>query len=186
MNTQLIAMLYIILPLLLLPLVLPHLIQARPSAGVLLMADGPELAGAELPATSTAPQPADPDRYMHCCVVDADGHYVEFVLVLIDYDAEGAIYNVQHYTLNAGEQLVKATPPAMRPYAGAIGFIRPRWDFNIQAWYEDANPVEIAMWELEHPAPAATPAAPSLEEDMMTVLVDHEARLTAVEEGVTL
>ena len=36
------------------------------------------------------------------------------------------------------------------------------------------------------PAPEPEPPGPSLEEDMMTVLVDHEARLTAVETGVTL
>lgn len=36
------------------------------------------------------------------------------------------------------------------------------------------------------PAPRPVPQAPSLEEDMMTVLADHEARLTAVEEGVAL
>ena len=36
------------------------------------------------------------------------------------------------------------------------------------------------------PAPAPEPPGPSLEEDMMTIIVDHEARLTAVEEGVTL
>lgn len=36
------------------------------------------------------------------------------------------------------------------------------------------------------PAPAPEPPGPSLEEDMMEVLVEHEARLTAVETGVTL
>lgn len=39
------------------------------------------------------------------------------------------------------------------------------------------------------PAPAPEPPGPpgpSLEDDIMEVLVDHEARLTAVEEGVTL
>ena len=36
------------------------------------------------------------------------------------------------------------------------------------------------------PAPKPEPPGPSLEEDMMEVLVDHEARLTAVETGVTL
>lgn len=36
------------------------------------------------------------------------------------------------------------------------------------------------------PAPEPEPLGPSLEDDMMTMIVDHEARLTAVEEGVTL
>lgn len=36
------------------------------------------------------------------------------------------------------------------------------------------------------PAPVPEPPGPSLEDDMMTMIVDHEARLTAVEEGVTL
>lgn len=46
----------------------------------------------------------------------------------------------------------------------------------------------ITLTQLPEPAPAPEPVpqAPSLEEDMMTVLADHEARLTAVEEGVTL
>lgn len=36
------------------------------------------------------------------------------------------------------------------------------------------------------PTPAPEPPGPSLEDDMMTIIVDHEARLTAVETGVTL
>ncbi len=36
------------------------------------------------------------------------------------------------------------------------------------------------------PAPEQEPPGPSLEDDMMTMIVDHEARLTAVETGVTL
>lgn len=36
------------------------------------------------------------------------------------------------------------------------------------------------------PAPEPEPPRPSVEEDMMTIIVDHEARLTAVETGVTL
>ena len=36
------------------------------------------------------------------------------------------------------------------------------------------------------PAPEREPPGPSLEDDMMTMIVDHEARLAAVEEGVTL
>lgn len=46
----------------------------------------------------------------------------------------------------------------------------------------------ITLTQLPAPAPAPEPEppGPSLEDDMMTMIVDHEARLTAVEEGVTL
>lgn len=39
----------------------------------------------------------------------------------------------------------------MRPQAGAVGFIRPRWSGS--AWVEGATVEEIADWEAEHPAP---------------------------------
>ena len=46
----------------------------------------------------------------------------------------------------------------------------------------------ITLTQLPESAPAPEPESPgpSLEDDMMTMIVDHEARLTAVEEGVTL
>ena len=123
------------------------------------------------------------DRCM--CVVDADGNYVEFVMVTITRDELGALYTVHYYELGDGERLVDSqTAPPMRPHTGADGLVRPRWDGGTSAWVEGATAVEIAAWEADHPAPESQ--APSLEEDMMTVLVDHEARLTAVEEGVTL
>ncbi len=172
--------LYIILPLLLLPLVLPRLLQARPVARVLLMADGPALDGAGLSTTRMGPQPAPSDSYIHCCVVDADGYYVEFVLVLLERDADGVIYHVQHYALNEGEQLVSGTPPSMRPYAGAVGLIRPRWSFDRRVWCEDADTAEIAAWEAEHPAPEASQAAPTAEEQLRAD-VDFLAAIQGVE-----
>ena len=33
---------------------------------------------------------------------------------------------IQHYTLQDGEQLVDTTPPTMRPYTGAEGLVTPR------------------------------------------------------------
>ena len=145
-------------------------------------------------------------NYKHSCVVDAGGYYKIFVLVLLEpryhykpTDPENPDtqsveptmtmeWVVQNYTLAEGERLVDTTQPTTRPYAGAEGFIRPCWDDETAAWTEAATAEEIAAWVAEHPAPepASAPHVPSLEEDMMTVLVDHEARLTAVEEGVTL
>lgn len=142
--------------------------------------------------------------YKHSCVVDASGAYKTIVLVQLepryhykpidpknpDAPPEAPTMTmewvVQNYTLAEGERLVDTTQPTLRPYAGAPGLICPCWDDETAAWVEGATAEEIAAWEVEHPAPLPTQVAPSLEEDMMTVLVDHEARLTAVEEGVTL
>ena len=77
---------------------------------------------------------------------------------------------IQHYTLQDGEQLVDTTPPTMRPYTGAEGLVMPRWDAAASAWVEGATEEEIADWETEHPAPELPERAPTPEE-----------RLTALE-----
>lgn len=90
--------------------------------------------------------------YKHCCVVDAQGHYVTLVLVLLEENEEGQVEErVQYYALQEGERLVEAGPPTARPYAGAAGFVSPVWDDG--AWTEGASEEEIATWEAEHPAP---------------------------------
>lgn len=95
--------------------------------------------------------------YKHCCVVDAGGNYKTFVLVLVEPDqATGQDREtVQHYTIQPGETLINTAPPAPRPHAGAAGFVRPRWDADTHKWTEGATVAEIAVWEAEHPEPAA-------------------------------
>lgn len=84
-------------------------------------------------------------KYKHCCVVDADGAYKTFVLVLLEQGEDGeTVERVQHYKLAEGEQLIDAHPPAVRPYAGAAGFVKPRWDDDSAAWVEGATVEELA------------------------------------------
>lgn len=93
-------------------------------------------------------------NYKHSCVVDADGVYQTFVLVLLEQNEEGeTTENVQGYTLAEGEQLIDTVPPAMRQHAGTAGFITPKWDSDTGAWTEGATAEEIAAWEAEHPDP---------------------------------
>ena len=92
--------------------------------------------------------------YKHCCVVDANGVYQTFVLVLLGQDGDGAqTETVQGYTLAEGEQLIDTALPAMRQHAGTSGFITPKWDEDTEAWIEAATAEEIAVWEAEHPDP---------------------------------
>ena len=66
--------------------------------------------------------------------------------------------------------LVDTVPPTMRPYAGAAGFIRPKWDADTSVQTEAANEEEIAAWEAERPATELSEREPTAEE-----------RLTALE-----
>lgn len=122
-------------------------------------------------------------NYKHSCVIDAQKRYKTFVLVLLPQEGEGQI---QHYVLQEGEQLVDAAPPAMRPYAGAEGFVSPVWDAETGGWTEAASEEEIAAWEAEHPAQAATePAEP--EGDSATkadVQAVWDQMAAAIREGV--
>lgn len=112
-------------------------------------------------------------EYKHYCVIDAQGGYKTFVLTV-----DG---RVRHYALGAGERLLDAPAPAARPYAGAEGFIAPRW--NGTAWAEGASEAEAAAWEAEHPAPEER-RADSAGADLDAMLVDHEYRLTLLELGL--
>ena len=93
--------------------------------------------------------------YKHCCVVDADGAYKTFVLVLLEQGEDAEITGtVQGYKLGDGEQLLDAQPPLYKVNAGGAGFVKPRWDEGTAAWVEGASAEELAAWEAEHPAPA--------------------------------
>ena len=93
-------------------------------------------------------------EYKHSCVVNADGVYQTFVLVLLEQNEEGeTTENVQGYKLAEGEQLIDAALPATRQHAGTSGFITPKWDEDTEAWIEAATAEQIAEWEAEHPDP---------------------------------
>ena len=79
--------------------------------------------------------------------------YKTFVLALLVDSEEGSGWLAQNYSLMDDEQLVDTAPPIMRPYAGAAGFIRPKWDADTTDWTEAATEEEIAAWESEHPNP---------------------------------
>ncbi|MBM6725486.1 hypothetical protein [Pseudoflavonifractor phocaeensis] len=108
--------------------------------------------------------------YKHSCVVDTNAIYKTLVLVLLveneDHQQEEQI---QHYEMLEGEMLVDTVPPTMRPYAGAAGFIRPKWDAAASAWVEGATEEEVAAWEAEHPAPELPESVPTAE-DRLTAL----------------
>lgn len=106
--------------------------------------------------------------YKHCCVIDAEGSYSDFVQVHIYTLPDGSTEDrVQHYTLKPGERIVDAMTPTSKLYAGAAGFIRPVWDDIASAWVEAATPEEIVAWEAEHPIPP--PGPPTVEERMKLV-----------------
>ena len=102
-------------------------------------------------------------EYKHSCVIDANFIYKTLVLVLLTQVDQGQEqeWKVQNYTLAEGEQLVDTAPPTMRPYVGAAGFVRPKWDFDTSAWLEGATEDEIAAWEKEHPAPVSHQVTPT-------------------------
>lgn len=85
--------------------------------------------------------------YKHQCVVDASCNYRTLVLTWGD--------QVMHYKLRDGETLVDTAPPVLRPHAGAVGLVRPRWDTDTGEWQEAATEAEIAAWEAAHPDPNA-------------------------------
>ena len=98
--------------------------------------------------------------YKHLCVIDTQKLYKDFVQVLSLDEKE----QIQDYNLLEGESLVDTAPPVMRPYAGVVGFISPRWDAGTSAWVEAATEEEITAWEVEHPAPKKPEPTPTVEE----------------------
>ncbi len=121
--------------------------------------------------------------YKHSCVIDAEQKYKTFVLVLLDEDSE----QIQYYSLQDGEQLVDTVPPVMRPYAGAAGFVSPKWDADTGEWIEAANAEDIAAWEAEHPAPEVPEPEPEPSGDGATkadVQAVWDQMAAAIREGV--
>ena len=95
-------------------------------------------------------------KYKYCCVVDTDGTYKEYVLVLIEQREDGhTTENVQYYRLADGERLIDAPFPIRKENAGSTGFVKPRWDEGTTAWVEGATAEELAAWEVEHPDPVS-------------------------------
>lgn len=95
-------------------------------------------------------------NYKHSCVVDANGVYQTFVLVLLGQDGDGAqTETVQGYTLAEGERLIDALPPIIKAHAGSPGFVCPCWDEDAETWVEGASAEELAAWEAEHPDPVS-------------------------------
>lgn len=107
-------------------------------------------------------------NYHYSCVIDADGHFKELVLVV-----DGA---VQHYTLGEGDALVAAAMPDMRGHAGDGGFVSPVWDVSTGRWTESASAAEIAAWEAENPAPVVIEVPSQL--DMIEAQVTYTALMT--------
>lgn len=122
--------------------------------------------------------------YKHSCVIDAQNLYKTFVLVLfVENEEHQQEEQIQYYTLQEGEQLLDTAPPAMRPYAGAAGFVSPKWDTDTSAWVEAATEEEIAAWEAEHPAPELPdPSEPSGDlEQRVSELESEKADKTEVQ-----
>ena len=90
-------------------------------------------------------------EYRTYCLIDAKGYYVDLVVAKL---VDGTAPCAEWYTLKEGEILVDSAKPASRQYAGAVGFIRPKWDGS--AWAEDATAEEIAAWEAAHPVKVQT------------------------------
>ena len=105
--------------------------------------------------------------YHHACVIKSDGKYHEFVLVNEFDDGTEEVYA---YTLQDGETLIRAMPPAKKIHAESEGFIVPVW--NGDAWVEEASEEEITQWNTENPAPEIP--APSEDELQWQAITDLE------------
>ncbi|MGO5028980.1 hypothetical protein [Candidatus Agathobaculum pullicola] len=110
-------------------------------------------------------------EYKHFCVIDALKFYKTLVLVIIRNTPgeDGSVTSeaeVQYYAMLPGESLIETKPPSMRQHAGALGFVKPKWDEDSNRWAEGATEDEIADWEAEHPAPEEPepPAGGTLEQ----------------------
>ena len=118
-------------------------------------------------------------EYKHCCVIDILKFYKTLVLVIIRNTPgeDGSVTSeaeVQYYAMLPGESLIETKPPSMRQHAGALGFVKPKWDEDGNSWTEGATTEEIADWEAEHPAPEEP-------EDPTPPSGDLEGRVAALE-----
>jgi len=93
------------------------------------------------------------ENYKHSCVIDANGVYVDLVLVLLPDKGEP---EVQGYTLHEGESIIDFEPPEIKKKAGDNGFVAPKWDGT--KWVESATAEQIAALAptLEQARAAAT------------------------------
>lgn len=80
----------------------------------------------------------------HRCVIDRDGYYVTFVLLVEQDDGSTAPYS---YSLKSGESLIETSPPS--------NMITPRWING--GWREMATPEQIEAAKPE-PLPPAPPS----------------------------
>lgn len=118
-------------------------------------------------------------KYKYSCVIAQSGAYRDYVLVLLEESANGAVSEiVQSYVMQEGEQLIGTMPPVLRGHAGTEGFVSPVW--NGKTWTEGASAKELAAWEAEHPAPE-TPSPPPTETEQLRADVDFIAALTGVD-----
>jgi hypothetical protein len=101
-------------------------------------------------------------------------------MLLVQTD-HGKEWEIQNYALAESEQLVDTTPPTMRPYAGAAGFVLPKWDADTSAWIEAATKEEIAAWESDHPTQCK-----SLEEEKAERIASSKDDLDAYLESILL
>lgn len=72
-------------------------------------------------------------NYKHCCIIDKEKDYKEFVLVVNN--------EIQGYVLQSNEQLIDA------PFPG--GHVRPKWEGG--TWQETATEDEIVAAKAARP-----------------------------------
>lgn len=99
------------------------------------------------------------DRNPHRCVIDRNGYYVTFVLLVEQANGDAAPYA---YTLKEGEALIEASPPS--------NMITPRWTGT--AWVETATPEEIEAAKPEPLPPAAPSELDILREEVDAALME--------------
>lgn len=86
----------------------------------------------------TPPSPTPPHK--HSCVIDSNGFYITFVLVLLK-NADGTdAENVQNYDLKSDEYLLDVEPP--------LNLVKAHW--NGHSWEEGATEEEIAAYRHNH------------------------------------
>ncbi len=118
--------------------------------------------------------------YKHCCVIDKNGYYITFVLVLGDIYGNDA--KIQHYQLREGERLIDAPAPA--------GMARPRWTGT--DWQEtlpppDYNPdTHMAHWDDGEWRIEAKPTPQSPPATQDEVLAAYEALTLVYEQNLAL